>query len=387
MCRLAGYFIPKKNKKRLDHAKRVVMDLLYLQEGGGSDATGMGMIVNSKSFCILKHPVPANEFINMEVTKKTLETYNPRAIIAHCRLKTLGDQSNNMNNHPNYTKSGILTIHNGVITNHEDLFKTHGLTRDAEVDSEIVGKLIEKFLMDGKTTIEAIQETSKLVRGSMALAILRTKEPDNLYLVRRENNLFVAYDRDEDVVFFATQESALEDALFKTESFMGFFHRPTNTSKILIKEVPIGHGLKITPDGITVFKVESPAWQYQQTTPAYNQLWCKEHGCYWSNPGCKHTNRSDVENKNFELGKIDEELEDSKISDLFDPTKPIKKPSRCTSAEIEARIAVLEDKDYYGPLSVKDTQEITRLLNTLEARKILSKKTLPLLESGRGEVN
>src|SRR3990167_2011252 len=168
MCKLAGYYLTKKTKTAGDTAKAVLHDLLTLQEAGNTDATGMGMIVKG-GFYAHKHNTNATDFLGHESTVALLREHNPRSIIAHCRLKTHGDASNPHNNHPNYTKSGILTIHNGVLTNHDQLFTDHGLSRDGEVDSEVVGKLIEKYKNENKTTPQAIQAMSELVRGSMDL--------------------------------------------------------------------------------------------------------------------------------------------------------------------------------------------------------------------------
>jgi len=380
MCRLAGYYLTKRTPKNVATAKMRLQELVFLQEGGGSDATGFGFASGQKKFFVHKLALGAGEFLKDKETIKIFDTFNPRCMIAHCRLKTLGDQSNNKNNHPHFTKSGIITIHNGVVSNHAELFTKYGLIRDAEVDSEIIGKLIEYHQKTQGTTVLAIQEAFKELRGSIALAMVDAKEPDTLYLIRRENSLSVAFDSVTGAVFFATEKEALQQSLYDYETHLGFFRRCVNQSKIIVNEIPLKRGLKITKDKITTFEVETPAYQGYLNMNAY----CFTHCGYFNSPNCKHTTNFDVEkdnkkyllrqgmghkNKKQEFVVKKSELDNSIRAD-FKTDETIKKPSKYTSAELEKRLETLLDLEHKESLTPLQQKEADRIESTLSNRFI-----------------
>lgn len=354
MCRLSGYYIPCKNQTRNLEAKINLVNLVVSQEMGGYDATGLSFVTKPDKFFVLKEPIPAGKFMAGAAVAETLEKNSPRCMIAHCRAQTLGDKTNNQNNHPHYTKSGIITIHNGMITNHAELFTKYKLHRDAEVDSEIVGKLIEFYRPVCADTTEAIQQSVKEIRGSLALAILNAHEPDTLYLVRRENNLSMALDRDTGIIYFATEAEALAAVLIKRKTFMGFFTKIINPEKIIIQEIPIGYGVKITKNKITMFEVEAPpveAWGAHYYGGANGIIIAA------------HKSKQD---------KI--EAWDEPIRAGFKFTDPIKKPSRFTTEELQSRREWLAKLEIKKPLPQAQDVEIKRLEQTILAREKLSKQ-------------
>ena len=349
MCRLSGYYIPRKNTARSEEAKKNLAKLVIGQQLGGYDATGLAFVTGPAKFYVLKEPAPASEFMTSKATTEALKGNNPRCMIAHCRAQTLGDKANNQNNHPHYTKSGIITIHNGMIQNHAELFTQYKLHRDAEVDSEIIGKLIEFYRPVCADTTEAIQQAVKEIRGSLALAILDAHEPDTLYLIRRENNLSIAFDRDTGVIYFATEADTLAEVLIKRVTYMGFFTRTTNPGKIIIQEIPVGCGLKITRSKITAFELESPP-----------SVWGAH---YYGGAIVAHKQKQD---------KI--EAWDEPIRPEFKSTDPIKKPSRFTTEELQARREWLAKLEIKKPLPQALEVEIKRLEQTILAREKLSKQ-------------
>ena len=56
---------------------------------------------------------------------------------------TNGSQLNNINNQP-VVKDGIISVHNGIISNSEDLWKDNShLKRETDIDTEILLSLIK----------------------------------------------------------------------------------------------------------------------------------------------------------------------------------------------------------------------------------------------------
>lgn len=371
MCRLAGYYIPKRTRANSLEAKFNLIDLVVAQQTGGFDSTGIGLITKDKKFIVLKEAIPANQFMTSKEVAKLMDTNNPRSMIAHCRMQTQGDKTNNQNNHPHFTKSGLVTIHNGAITNDAELFIKYSIPRDAQVDSEIIPKLIEYYLPECKDTTEAIRRAIKEIRGSIATAILNASEPDALYLVRREGNLSLALDKDSGVIYFATEREALAEILYKRELCMGFFMKATNVGKILIQEIPLGMGVKITKQGIDLFEVETPPFQQWRGNGQNHSrgLWCPIDKCLWTDGSkCKH-NYQEIKAMTQDTPnqlKIDEWA--LGIRKGFVVKQSITKPSKFTNGELEARLEYLETKEFKRPLEAKLNTEARRIEQTLTAR-------------------
>ena len=69
-------------------------------------------------------------------------------LMGHTRWRTRGNEFNNRNNHP--IRAGIVIgTHNGTIYNADYLFRRLGLPRYAEVDSELIFRLADRFAPEG----------------------------------------------------------------------------------------------------------------------------------------------------------------------------------------------------------------------------------------------
>ncbi len=60
-----------------------------------------------------------------------------------------------------------------------------------ETDSEILVELIDLFSKNHKNTLETLNETLKLVKGSYAIALINEAEPDTLYLAKNKSPLLI----------------------------------------------------------------------------------------------------------------------------------------------------------------------------------------------------
>ena len=68
--------------------------------------------------------------------------------MGYTRWRTRGNEFNNHNNHP--IRAGIvLGTHNGTIFNADHLFRRLGLPRYAEVDNELIFRLVDRFAPEG----------------------------------------------------------------------------------------------------------------------------------------------------------------------------------------------------------------------------------------------
>lgn len=254
MCGIAGYYafgsvLPGKD---------VITDLLVATQVRGTDATGIACIKDGR-LDVFKTPKKASDFVD---GKEWQEFDLPKFMIMHCRATTQGNASDNMNNHPLFTKSGIAVIHNGVIRNDRELFKKFDLKRDAQVDSEIFPKLLELVGGDWEKGMNLMNT----VEGGFACAAVQTSRPDELLLWRHDNPIAFAYDSVNDILYFASTDNILEAVTRKTENIRGFYVRSKDTERFKTWELYDDCGVLIGPKGkIKSFFFSPPKYTYAQS--------------------------------------------------------------------------------------------------------------------------
>jgi glucosamine--fructose-6-phosphate aminotransferase (isomerizing) len=111
---------------------------------------------------------------------------NARVLIGHCRWATHGSSENNSNNHPHPADGGWI-VHNGVVSNHEDLAAEYDLWPTTACDSEVLGLLIAGT---GGKLVERCAATANVARGPLVMLGVWT-HPARLVAVRRGNPLSI----------------------------------------------------------------------------------------------------------------------------------------------------------------------------------------------------
>lgn len=94
-------------------------------------------------------------------------------IFGHNRWKTKGDEKDNKNNHPFKTEHFIV-VHNGCISNDEELKKKFNFTYDVETDSYIIIALLEYFYKKQKNKDKlnkVIKKTAEELLGSFSVLV------------------------------------------------------------------------------------------------------------------------------------------------------------------------------------------------------------------------
>jgi glucosamine--fructose-6-phosphate aminotransferase (isomerizing) len=113
--------------------------------------------------------------------------------IGHTRWATHGVPSDRTA-HPHMDCSGrIALVHNGIIENYASLRKQlmlEGHDFVSETDTEIVAHLIEKFYRD--CSLEAaVREALQHLKGSFAVAVISSDEPDKIIAAKKDSPLVV----------------------------------------------------------------------------------------------------------------------------------------------------------------------------------------------------
>ncbi len=113
--------------------------------------------------------------------------------IGHTRWATHGKPSD-VNAHPHTDcKSKIAVVHNGIITNFQKLrdeLEREGHEFKSETDTEVIPHLIEKFIGEGLSFKEAVDEAVKRLNGSYAFVAVSAYE-DKLVACRYKSPLIL----------------------------------------------------------------------------------------------------------------------------------------------------------------------------------------------------
>jgi len=222
MCCIFGIGLFKGHRlKDSDTLIGTVSRLFKEAEIGGRRAAGLS-VMREREAHVLRRPIPGSALISsteyLDFMNKHVDVndrYNPlMSIIGHCRLDTQGSPENNLNNHPQVV-GDIIGVHNGHIRNNNELFTSFEkvITRQAEVDTEIIFSLINHFAHPVKAkTVDAIQKTTPYLQGGYACGMQSTKHPFNLYLFRHGNPINIVYYPKMGLVFFATRSHFITTA-------------------------------------------------------------------------------------------------------------------------------------------------------------------------------
>lgn len=191
MCGIAGFSVARNHK--LD--ARVLSEALLEQiVTRGYDATGMAWTDADGNVWYHKIDVDALEFIDDGLERLDADA---KTVILHTRWATKGNTKIEENNHP-IIRNGIAGVHNGVITNDDEVFDLLNADRLGQVDSEAAFALIEESGMHPT-------ESLTLLDGRVALAWIRTEDADTLHLARwRTSPLAIGQSRMGTFVFAST---------------------------------------------------------------------------------------------------------------------------------------------------------------------------------------
>ena len=150
MCGIFGVITKEESNYRNKFLKKSLKTLAKLSETRGKDSSGLCSLNHKEnSFDIIKGPIPANQLLKRSKVKDTLDNVfskendnKLKLAFGHARLVTNGTQLEDANNQP-VIKDEIICIHNGIVVNVDELWEKHpSLTRNNEIDTEVLPSLI-----------------------------------------------------------------------------------------------------------------------------------------------------------------------------------------------------------------------------------------------------
>lgn len=185
MCGIVGYVGTRESRE-------VLLDGLQRLEYRGYDSAGVAL-AGPGGIGVYKTQGRLEKLAALLAETRPPESH---VGIGHTRWATHGAPSD-INSHP-HSAARVSLVHNGIIENYaklKEFLVLQGYSFVSQTDSEVLVKLLD-YNYKGDA-VQAILETLRQVRGSYALAILFADRPGEIYAVRRESPLILAYGEDE----------------------------------------------------------------------------------------------------------------------------------------------------------------------------------------------
>jgi glucosamine--fructose-6-phosphate aminotransferase (isomerizing) len=180
MCGIVGYIGEKQ-------AASILVEGLKKLEYRGYDSAGVA--IYDKSSIHIRKKKGRLAMLEAEVEKNPAKG---SIGIGHTRWATHGAPSD-INSHPHCNGDGTISIvHNGIIENYMDLKEMligKGYVFLSETDTEVIAHLIEDLYETD--LLSAVQAAVKMLKGSYALGVISTKDPDRIIAVRKDSPLVI----------------------------------------------------------------------------------------------------------------------------------------------------------------------------------------------------
>jgi len=181
---------------------------LIFNEERGKLATGIATVDSLGNIELLKLPIKASQFIGLSEYDAVMSRIGSKTtlILGHTRLPTKGDPSQRANNHP--VQAGtVLGVHNGHIENDDELFVRCECQRQANVDSEIIFRLIEKInpIHKDVSYLSSILPFVQLLKGEFTFLAIDQRSPSQMVVLKHKNPLCIHFHRQWNALIFSSR--------------------------------------------------------------------------------------------------------------------------------------------------------------------------------------
>jgi glucosamine 6-phosphate synthetase-like amidotransferase/phosphosugar isomerase protein len=196
MCGIAGYSVQKRSSVERTLAAQALLAAIAER---GADAVGYAYRAQRARYAtVVKQRTPASELLDrIDVPADATQ------LLVHVRDYTKGHPSIAGNNHP-VRHGPVVGIHNGIITNDDELLAPHSCAR-AEPRMTVDSEAIFAVAAHSRNDAHALER----LRGAMATGWLDERERDAVFVARGSGRpLWLGECRDG--VFFASTKLALD---------------------------------------------------------------------------------------------------------------------------------------------------------------------------------
>jgi len=196
MCGIAGYSV--RSRSGVDRTLAAQALLAAIAERG-ADAVGYAYRGGDAPYpTVVKQRTPASKLLERVHVPQAADQ-----LLVHVRDYTKGHPSISANNHP-VRHGPVIGIHNGIITNDDELLAPHSCAR-AEPRMTVDSEAIFALAAHSRNDARALEH----LRGAMATGWLDEREPGIVFVARGSGRpLWIGESRNG--VFFASTKLALE---------------------------------------------------------------------------------------------------------------------------------------------------------------------------------
>jgi len=196
MCGIAGYSLRSSSDLERTLAAQALLAAIAER---GADAVGYAYRAPGDTYAtVVKQRTPASQLLDRVSVPQEVNQ-----LLVHVRDYTKGHPSINANNHP-VRHGPVVGIHNGIITNDDELLAPHSCAR-AEPRMTVDSEAIFAIAAHSRSEPRAFEA----LLGSMASAWLDEREPGVVFVARGSGRpLWI--DEARQGVFFASTRVALE---------------------------------------------------------------------------------------------------------------------------------------------------------------------------------
>jgi glucosamine 6-phosphate synthetase-like amidotransferase/phosphosugar isomerase protein len=196
MCGIAGYSLRSRSGVGRTLATQALLAAIAER---GADAVGYAYRAPADTYAtVVKQRTPASELLD-----RVSVPDEANQLLVHVRDYTKGHPSIAANNHP-VRHGPVVGIHNGIITNDDELLAPHPCAR-AEARMTVDSEAIFAIAAHSHNDARALEP----LRGAMATGWLDEREPGVVFVARGSGRpLWVGEGREG--VFFASTKTALQ---------------------------------------------------------------------------------------------------------------------------------------------------------------------------------
>lgn len=224
MCGIFGLIVKENSDYDYKFVKKLTEELAIFSESRGKESAGFSIFnPASEKISVIKGAETVSKLIDNgkfdsfflqanDIDKSGLNSKlkSSFALTGHSRLVTNGTQLLDFNNQP-VLKDGIVGIHNGIITNVDELWeKNKDLKRECEVDTEVMLSLLRKYINEGKSLDDSFVKVFNEIKGAASIAFM-FNDKNCLALVTNCGSLYTVTNKTNDVLIFASEEYFLKE--------------------------------------------------------------------------------------------------------------------------------------------------------------------------------
>jgi glutamine---fructose-6-phosphate transaminase (isomerizing) len=258
MCGIFGIVIKPNTSYSPKNIEVIIRKIALISESRGKDSSGFVFKIDTDHLLhVIKGDIPIGKLLDgkifAQILNKGLESYaekNGFVTMGHARLVTNGSQLQEVNNQP-VIKDGIITIHNGIIVNVNEIWEKHTeLSRNYLIDTEIIPCLTRQAINKNNDLLQSCKSVYTQLLGTYSTASL-FQELDQIVLATNNGSLYYITDN-ESFFLFASERYFLT----KLQTYMGY---KAFMGKHQIKQLVPNCGIVVNLKSIkiNIFKINS----------------------------------------------------------------------------------------------------------------------------------